>query len=292
MSVFSRSWEITKLSFSVIKHDKELLLFPIMSGIFSVAFIIAMIFPTIVLAAMGGKNIPELTIYAVLFAVYFGLAFIATFFNVCTVYTSKIRFEGGNATFMESIRFGFSRLPSVFAWSLVSATVGILLQLIDRAAEKMGQVGQTIVKIITGLLGAAWSILIIFVVPAMVYNNLGPIDAIKKSAVTLSKTWGENLIRGIGLGLARLILIVVGIILTIAGVYFTLPLGTYWTIGIISAGAIYVILVSLVFAIANTVFNTALYVYAETGKVPASFTKEAMESAFRPSKPSFSGRGI
>ena len=35
MGAFSRSWEITKLSFSVIKQDKELLLFPIFSGIFS-----------------------------------------------------------------------------------------------------------------------------------------------------------------------------------------------------------------------------------------------------------------
>jgi hypothetical protein len=33
-------------------------------------------------------------------AAYWGLAFIATFFNVCVVYTRKTRFEGGDATFM------------------------------------------------------------------------------------------------------------------------------------------------------------------------------------------------
>ena len=34
-NVFSRSWEITKITFDVIKHDKELLIFPVLSFVFS-----------------------------------------------------------------------------------------------------------------------------------------------------------------------------------------------------------------------------------------------------------------
>jgi hypothetical protein len=65
--------------------------------------------------------------YAIIFLTYLGLAFIATFFNVCVVYTVKIRFEGGNATFMESLKFALSKIGLIFYWSLISATVGLVL---------------------------------------------------------------------------------------------------------------------------------------------------------------------
>ena len=37
----------------------------------------------------------------------------------------------------------------------------------------------------------------------------------------------------------------------------------------------------LVFSCANTVFNTALYVYANHGEGPAGFDRELLEGAFR-----------
>ena len=111
--VFARSWEITKLSFNVIKKDKELLLFPALAGLFSIMFLIAMLVPSIIISFIQEGMGPEtygIMEYIVLFITYLGLAFIATFFNVCVVYTTKIRFEGNNATFMESIRFAVSKI--------------------------------------------------------------------------------------------------------------------------------------------------------------------------------------
>lgn len=93
-NAFSRSWEITKLSFDVIKKDKEMVLFPLLGGIFSILFIVAMIFPTIITSVIrGDSNAPYTTFsYLLIFLTYLGLAFIATFFNVCVVFTTKTRF--------------------------------------------------------------------------------------------------------------------------------------------------------------------------------------------------------
>lgn len=94
-NAFSRSWEVTKLSFGVIKKDKEILFFPILSGIFSLIFMIGILFPTVIAAlwAYGSGVDSQLAwdtmYYLWLFLVYLGLAFIATFFNVCVVYTAK-----------------------------------------------------------------------------------------------------------------------------------------------------------------------------------------------------------
>lgn len=281
--VFARSWEITKLSFSVIKKDKELLAFPILSGVFSLIFIIALFVPTFILGAFEGEASSSAIQYLILFLVYLGLAFIATFFNVCTVYTAKIRFSGGDATFSESIKFAFSKIHLIFLWSLVSALVGLILRAIEQAAERAGNGGKIALNILRGLLGAAWSIMTLFVIPVMVYKGLGPFASIKESVKTIKKTWGESLVREFGLGLIQIILIVIGIIVTVLLMVLTVGIPVlFWSILLV--GIIYVVGVILVFGIANSIYNTALYVYAETGKIPDGFNSEVLKGAFAEKK--------
>jgi hypothetical protein len=279
-----RSWEIAKLSFNVVKSDKEMLLFPLLAGIFSLLFIVAMVFPTIItgfLISGLDESVVDLAIYAILFLVYLGLAAIATFFNVCVVYTTKKRFEGGDSKFFEAIGFAFSRLPVIIAWAIVSATVGIILNILSSQAEKMGAVGQIVMKIFVSLLGAAWGILTIFVVPSLVYENVGPFEAIKKSASVLKKTWGESLTRHFALGMAQFICLFVGLVIgsvLIIGSTMIHPALMLVMIGVL---ILYILGVILLFNVLNSVFNTALYVYAEKGIVPSMFTQETLQNAFQ-----------
>lgn len=282
-NAFSRSWEVTKLTFDVIREDKELILFPILSGIFSLLFIIAMIFPFVISSIAEGITKNSLTSSAMLivyFIIYLGLAFIATFFNVCVVYTAKTRFKGKNATFGESIKFAFSKLNLILAWSLLAATIGLILRILDSVAEKSEGIGRWVMHGIVSLLGAAWSIITIFVVPGMVYNNLGPINAIKKSVQVLKKTWGESLIKYFALGLTQFLFIIAGIIITIILLILGSGAGIVGIIFAIIIAVLYFVAVITIFSVANTVFNTALYVYAETGKVPGKYTKDIMSNAF------------
>ena len=281
-NAFTRSWEITKLSFSVINKDRELLAFPFLAGLFSLIFMILMVLPSIIPSLLKGAGFDQLGIleYVIVFVIYLGLAFIATFFNVCVVYTAKKRFEGGNAVFRESISFAFSRIHLIFAWSLLAATVGLILRILDNAAQRMGQTGRIIMGIMISLMGMAWSIMTIFVVPGMVYHNLGPMDAIKRSIQTLKKTWGESLIRHIGLGLVQFMFIFVGIILCVLIFIGLAPLGIAGILIALVIAVLYFLGVILVFGVANTVFNTALYVYADSGRVPEGFSSEIMAGAF------------
>jgi len=282
MNAFSRSWEITKLSLDVMKKDKELLLFPILGGIFSLLFLIAMVFPFIINGFIPGALAGGL-FWLLVFLLYFGLAFIATFFNVCTVYTIKSRFDGKNATFWESIKFTFSKIHLVVAWAAVSAVVGLILRILENIAERIGLVGEIIMNIIIGILGLAWSLLSAFVIPGMIYRNVGPITALKESVQTLKKTWGESLIRTYGLGLAQLILLVIGVVLTIILVIIsaTVPVLPY-IFAIL--GILYVIAIITFFSVANSVFNTALYVYATTGKAPKGYGEDVLKNAFERKK--------
>ena len=286
-----RSWGITKLSMSVVKSDKELLLFPLFAGFFSLLFMILMVFPVLFTSLLSGVAegpLSDLIFYAIVFVIYLGLAFIATFFNVCVVYTAKKRFEGGNSTFGEALGFAFSRLPVIIGWALVSATVGLILRILFDLANNLGPIGKLVMNIVISILGGVWGIITLFVVPALVYDNLGPMAAIKKSTQILSRTWGESLVRHFALGGAMAILlfvgIIVGIILAIVGIMIS-PIVFFVVIGLL---VLYVLGLILLFNVLNSVYNTALYVYAEKGVVPSLFTQESLQGAFE-SKPKKKG---
>jgi hypothetical protein len=285
MNAISRSWTITKLTFSVIAQDKEMLLFPFFASIASILYVAAILIPSGVLQVFSESNPNDVGAtwgaveYAILFVVYLGLAFIATFFNVCVVYTTRTRFEGGDATFMESIRFGMSKMGIIFQWSLLAATVGLFLAMLERLAERLGGFGGIVVRIIRSVLGMVWSVLTIFVVPVLVYENATPKQAIRRSKDILMKTWGESLARSFGLGMVQFLCILAVIGITV-GLTTLVPEGP-GALFVVALGGICCLAVVLIFNVANTVFNTALYVYASTGTEPATFDAEVLVSAFK-----------
>lgn len=278
-NVLSRSWSVAQLSFRIMGQDKEILLFPLFGGIFSLLFTVAIFYPSILFAFQGEGDTPLQTI--VIFLGYLVLAFIATFFNVCAVYTAKTRLEGGDATLMGSLRFALSKIGLIFAWSVVSATVGQLLAALDSAAENAGPIGKILLSLVTSILGLVWSVVTIFVVPAMVYYNLGPFDAIKVSIRVVKQTWGESLVRHYGLGLLQflclLLVIPIAVILfmTLGQIPNLLPV-------IILVPLLYVIATVLIFGTANVIFNTILFAYADGKPLPADIDPELLSGAFRP----------
>jgi len=285
--VFERSWKITKLTFNVINKDRELIVFPLLSFIFSVLFLISLLFPTVItwyLEKSVSGNF-EILSWVIIFLTYLGLAFIATFFNVCVVYTVKKRFEGSNASFGDSIGFALSKIHLIFYWSVISAVVGLLLRIIDQIGRRSkSTAGKMVASISSSLLGMAWGIITIFVVPGMVYENLGPIKAIKKSVFTLKKTWGESLVRSFGLGLINFLFIFVGVIIGAVLIYFSVIINSLALFVVIPLLLIYFLIVILVFGVATSVYNTALFVYADTGKIPEGYTPEIMHGAFKSKK--------
>lgn len=225
MGVWDRSWLLARTSFGIIRQDREMLWFPVLAAFFSLLFTAALLVPTFLLEfqrlTSGAWSAEALSLtpvqFAVLFIDYFGLAFIATFFNVCVVYTTRTRLSGGDATFMDSITFATSRLHLIAAWSLVSASVGLLMRALDRLAERLGGLGGLLVSILRWFMASAWSITTIFVIPAMVYRDLGPLDALRDSVETLKRHWGESLIRHFGLGLAAFVCTLPALVLVLAG---------------------------------------------------------------------------
>jgi hypothetical protein len=283
MNFWDRTWALTRMTFDVIKKDNEMLLFPLLAAICSVLFSVAMLFPTVITHLLndGGSFVWGPLQLAATFATYFGLAFITTFFNTCVVYTTRVRLSGGDATFGQSVSFAFSRIGRIISWSALAASVGLLLSMLENAARNAKGVGAILLSILRGLLATAWNVVTLFVVPAMVYQDLGPIDAIKSSMDTLRNTWGESLARHYGMGLASFLFTLPGIL---GGVLIVVAMGSGLPVGVgialLAVVGLYILGVALVFNVANAVFNTALYHYATSRQVPAGFSPEVLQGAF------------
>jgi len=287
MGAFARSWEITKLTFSIMKKEKELFLFPILSIIFSLLFVIAIFFPTIIVVLLRGDSVILGGLeYLLIFLTYFGIAFIATFFNVCVVYTAALAFSKKEAKFWTTIKFALSRIHIILLWSIIVASVGLILKIIEGIAERTKGIGRLILSITRELLSMAWSVATIFVIPGMVYHNLGPFAAIKKSVQVLKKTWGEKLILYVGMNLIAIIFILPAAAIAIFMVYLLIvgSINLLLALSIIAILFAYMISIGIFFSVAGNIFNTALYVYGESKVVVPPYRKDLLTSAFKPMK--------
>lgn len=276
MSLAKASWEVLKL-------DKELLIFPLLSGMACLLVLASFAVPLLgsdyVQTVMDDESIrtqvqSDPLLWALLFAFYFANYFVIVFFNSALVGCAMIRFQGGDPTVADGFRIAFARLPQIAAWALVSATVGVILKAIESWSERAG-------KFVAGLVGMAWGITTYFVVPVLVVEKVGPFEAIKRSLAILKRAWGEALVSNVGIGFvvffATLICFIPAILGLVAGlVYNQMAL---MGVGIV-VSVVLVILVSLISSALHVIIVGALYQYASSGRVPDAFDAHAVKDAF------------
>ncbi len=234
MGRFGRSWELVKLCWQVLKQDKELVVFPIVSLVCVLIVTATFLVPGIFSGfwqdvADGGAGWAAIALIVVFYLVQYA---VVIFFNAALISAARIRLEGGDPTLGDGLRGAASHIGAVLGYAAISATVGLVLSFIR---EQGGIAG----SIVAGLGGMAWNVLTFLVIPVLVVEGVGPIEAIKRSGVLLKKTWGEQLIGAASIslvfGLAGFAIVVVG------GVLGALIIGA----GVVWAG-VAVILVAVV----------------------------------------------
>lgn len=274
----ANGWELAKQSFNVLRLDKELLLFPLLSGIACLVVLASFAAPLwnsdYLQVVFEQNEAPDDPLaYVVLFAFYFVNYFVIVFFNSALVACAIIRFRGGNPTLGDGLRAATERLPQILGWAAVSATVGVILRVIESRSERAGQIA-------AGLVGMAWSIATFFVVPVLVIEKAGPITAVKRSTSILRKTWGEAFSANFGIGVLTFLATLPGIVAVVAGIMLAAS-GPVVLGGMLAgAGVLIVLIVSLISSALNAIVLAALYLYAATDEIPQHFDSSQLEHAF------------
>ena len=187
---WGRSWQLVKASWAVLQADKELLWFPVISGIITILICIVMFIPSVVVSITlfstgASEGVTEVFGFVGLFIFYLVTYTISIYFNTALIGAAMIRMDGGDPTMKDGFDIANSRLGKIIGFAAMSATVGVIIRVLQ---ERGGIVG----NIVSWLGGIAWNLATFLVIPVLVTQNIGPIDAVKRSASLLRETWGEQ----------------------------------------------------------------------------------------------------
>ena len=277
MERLRRSWQLVKSSWGVLRSDKELMLYPVASGI---AMFIALALLGLVWVSSGGFDRLDdgdglgLLDLVFVYLLYFVVSTVGVFFNSALIGAANIRLDGGDPTLADGFRIAVSHLPAILGWAAIAATVGLLLQVLRERGGAMGAV----VSLIGNM---AWGLITFLVVPILVVEGVGPVEAIKRSAGLLRKTWGEQILGNFSIGLVTS-LIFIAVMLGGGAVAFLL-LSVSDVLGILAFILLVLVLVivGLIGSSLSGIFNIALYRYASGRDADAFFPQETLAGAFR-----------
>lgn len=271
---FSRSWELVKASASVLRSDKELLVFPVLSGIAAMIVVATFLVPAFAMRLFDGEAGIGTAVIGFLF--YLCQYFVIFFFNAALVAAAMIRLEGGDPTVADGLRAARERIVPILGYAAIAATVGMLLQALRNRDNNF------IVRMVGSLLGVAWTMASFLVVPVLVQQNVGPIDAIKRSVELLKRTWGENAIGNVGIGLV--FGLVTALVVVVAAVLVFLAASVSGALAV--TVAVFAVLALVTLGIIQSalagVYSAALYRYATVGEAPAGFSGTGLQTAFQP----------
>jgi hypothetical protein len=260
--------------------DKSLLLFPLMSGVSMVLIVASFAVPLLAVGSiLRGTGVPhslDVLSYLALFVFYWIQFAIVIYFNVALVEVALRRMAGKEAGIADGLRRATSKLPTILAYALIAATVGIVLRFI---AERIGFLG----RIVVALVGLAWAIATALVVPVLVAEEVGPLDVISRSTQLIKKAWGETLIGNAGIGLVFGLLTVLLIAVALGAEAIAGVIGSPTLALLIVAAAVmmFVVLVLTQSALQG-IYTAALYRYANGDGATPGVDKGLLESAFRP----------
>lgn len=269
---FSRSWELVKASAAVLRSDKELMLFPVLSGLATLVVLATFAIPAFALRLFDGGFGVGGAVFGFVF--YFCQYSVIIFFNCALVGAAMIRLDGGDPTLADGLNAAKSRLPAIFGYAAISATVGVLLQALK------GKDNNIVARLVGSGLGVAWTLATFLVVPVLVSRDIGPIDALKQSVALLKRTWGENAIGNVGIGAAfglitfAVVLVGVGLVALAAQTSVALAV----VVGVL--GLLVVLLLGIYQAALSAIYSAALYRYAVSHETPAGFEGTQLAQAF------------
>lgn len=192
-------------------------------------------------------------------------------------YVVADRLEGGSATWRDGVTAAVRRAPALIGWALLTATVGVVLRIVQ---ERLSFVG----RLIVGVIGIAWSVATAFAVPVIVLEDAGPIRGVRRSVSLIRQRWGEQLTGDATIGLAV--------------VLCAIPLFIAAGFGFVAGPAVGIALLVAVFGAMlvaeqtlGGIFQVALYRYAVTGSAPGPYSDDDVMSAYKPRRSRLGERG-
>lgn len=264
----SRGWAMTKASFRVLSLDKEILVLPLMSGA-----ILAAVLGGIWLGYLGPRvdsGVVDGPSVLLAFLLYFFAYAVMIFFNAAVIEMATIRFNGGDPVVKDGLKKSWSKLGRILQWAAVAATVGLILSMLRQIArDRESFLGQ----ILAGLVETAWTVMTFFAVPIAIYQDVGPIQAIKGSVGRVKRTFGESVTGMVSTSLVFFVLGLIGLI----PFYLGMTLGGAIGYAMFAIAIAWWVLMTAMNVAIDGILVAALYKYSTDGNLPDAYAQQGVD---------------
>jgi len=279
----SRSWALAGACWDVLMEDPALLIFPLLSGLAMVLLMASFALPAwFVYHGLQSAPADGSTTHTLRFSsyvatyVFYVIAYsVVMFFNTALIAVALRRLDGESASVTDGLQAALSNLPAILGYALIAATVGTILRAIE---QRVGLIG----RIVTSLIGAAWTLATAMTLPVLIVEDVGPVEAISRSLDLLRRNWGENVIGNVGISIG---IAVIGVPVCVLGVLFLMSAISSKAPGMIMLAAmvlfVMIIGLSIVSTTLHSIYTAALYRYATGSKDNGPIGPELLADAFR-----------
>ncbi len=205
-----------------------------------------------------------------MFPLFIVAGIIPSLTNAALVVAACERLSEGDPTVRSGLRVVWRRLPQLLAWTLLNGLVSLLLQTVLERLKVGGRIAQAIV-------GLTWALATFFVIPVLLFEPVGPMDAVRRSSHLFRERWGEQVSALGSLGAAMMVIMLP---LSLVGVFliaFSPVIGIAWLVSVFA-------LLMVISGALNGVYMAALYRFAVAGEATGPFSATDLGQAFGPRK--------
>lgn len=169
-------------SVQLFRQNRKIIWLPIWSLIATLAVLAAIGTP---LRVLSGVPRGPWTILVLLPAVI-GSSFVSLLFSVALAFAAAEQIEGRQVDISQALRYAWTKRSMILQWAVFSGIVGLVINAIERRIGFLA-------KFTAMLSSLAWSVAVYFVIPILAFENIGPIDSIRRSSRLMRTTFGPVL---------------------------------------------------------------------------------------------------
>lgn len=270
MGKISNAWRLAKSSWAVLSKDRELVIIPVVSGIVALVALAVIGSPAwILLDDSQAEGASNLAAYLIGLAALVVATWIVVIGEAAVIAGAGQRMDGDDPTVASAFATARTRVGRLFGWAAMATVVSVILDVIR---ERFGLIG----RLVSWGAGVAFRLMSFLALPIIVFEDVGAIEAFKRSSALLKRTWGEQIGFNFGLGLLSFVAILPGVLvgggLAATGILPLVIIG-------VAAMVIWVVAVFAVTSALSAVFKTALYRYAKGLPVDPVFDASTLAGA-------------
>jgi hypothetical protein len=268
----SRSWRLTRTAWGLVRGDRAMVALALLGMTSGLIWLGVFTLMGVFSDSDGGQG---KFLLATLIALY-PATFISVFFNVALASAAMATLDGGRLSFGEAIGESRKRLGKIALWSLFSAGVGALLAELSSRLPGAG-------KIAAWLVGAAWGVATLFVVPILAVEKPtpGPIAAVRQSAAVVRKRWGETISGTVSITAWMVFVAIPAALLIGSGVLMIASGPVGLGAALVAVGGLLLFSVMALGSAVQQLFALCLYRYATDGEVRAFSEQDLATPPFR-----------